>query len=173
MGGIHPSALYSKEMIINALLSYMRYRDFSDIKITEITRKAGVARKTFYRHFSSKKDIIEMHLDSIFHEYLKKAEKGNNYEEVIHIFFELMIKHIDFFELLYTHDLSNMVLKKLEYYLSLLNKKPKYRKMEKPLVAYCETYSAGGLWKILTKWIKNGLKESVTEITKIYLELTK
>lgn len=169
----HPSIQQSKKLIVNSLLDYMSYRAFSDVKITEITKKAGVSRKTFYRHFSSKKNILETYLDNIFQEYLEESKKGYSYEEIIQIFFKVMLNYTDFVLLVHTHDLSNVVIKRLEHYLGILNQNPQYKELEKPIVGYCETFSSAGMWKVLYKWIEGGLIESVQEITDIYLNLSK
>ena len=46
------------ESIQQALLILMRDRPFADITISEIIRRAGVSRSAFYRHYTSKKDIL-------------------------------------------------------------------------------------------------------------------
>ena len=36
----------------------MNEKSFDDITISELTEKAGLARRTFYRNYSSKEEII-------------------------------------------------------------------------------------------------------------------
>lgn len=48
----------SKEWIILALLQLMEHQVYSDISITDIARRAGLARQTFYRNYQDKDDIL-------------------------------------------------------------------------------------------------------------------
>jgi len=163
----------SKFLIIESLLSYMKYRHFSDIRITEIVKKAGVSRKTFYRHFISKENILEVQFDIIYHEYISNTKAVNSYEEVIELYFKTMSNHIEFLKLINVHHLSNIAIKKSEYYLSTLNQNPKYKILDKPITAYCETFVATGLWHMFCKWLNSGRKESTQEMTAIYLSVAR
>ncbi len=44
--------------IEEALASLMEQKSFSEITISELVRKSGVARSTFYRNYDTKEDII-------------------------------------------------------------------------------------------------------------------
>ncbi len=50
--------LISKNMIKDALFEILMEKDFRDITISEITRRAKVGRMTFYRNFSRKEEIV-------------------------------------------------------------------------------------------------------------------
>ncbi|MDR1136161.1 MAG: TetR family transcriptional regulator [Clostridiales Family XIII bacterium] len=49
---------YSKQWITEAFYLLMKKKPFHDIRIKEIAEKAGVSRRTFYRHFERKEDIL-------------------------------------------------------------------------------------------------------------------
>jgi len=163
----------SKILIIKSLLSYMKYRHFSDIKITEIVKKAGVSRKTFYRHFTSKENIIEIQFDIIYEEYISNTKFIDSYEEAIELYFKTMCNHIDFLKLINIHHLSNIAIRKSEDYLSTLNQNPRFKTLNKPITAYCETFIATGLWHMFCKWLNSGRKESTQEIAAIYLSVAR
>lgn len=55
--------------ITEALFLLMDEKPFSTISITELINKAGVARATYYRNYSSKEEIIEKLIDQIFIEF--------------------------------------------------------------------------------------------------------
>lgn len=56
----------------------MTEEDFNSIKITEITRRAQVDRKTFYRNFESKEDILIQYGDLLAQEFIKKLKQQVN-----------------------------------------------------------------------------------------------
>ena len=55
-----------KERIADALLELCSEKPFPDISISEITDRADVGRATYYRHFSSKEDVIVFKFKTIF-----------------------------------------------------------------------------------------------------------
>ena len=53
-----------KESLTDALFKLMSKREFNDITISELSKKAGVSRLSFYRNYNSKEDIIINYLDT-------------------------------------------------------------------------------------------------------------
>ena len=71
----------TKESIFTSLMILMEQKNFQEISITEIAKKAGVSRMAFYRNYNLMEDIIISHLDEFFEEYSKQIlsrEKINN-----------------------------------------------------------------------------------------------
>lgn len=74
-----------EESIISALFDLMQINEYDKISITDLTEKAGVSRVSYYRHFTSKKDVIirffdeikEKLLDTIYSVELTGEEKWN------------------------------------------------------------------------------------------------
>ena len=50
-------------MIADALFSLMKRKSFQQITVTEICEEAAVGRKTFYRNFELREDVIDFWLD--------------------------------------------------------------------------------------------------------------
>lgn len=55
----------TKEAIEEALLILMEEKPLNNISISELTRKAGVSRNAFYRHYQTK--------EALFHKMIKRA----------------------------------------------------------------------------------------------------
>ena len=55
----NPAALRSQELICRGLCSLMAELPFEEITITRICQEAGVGRKTFYRNYERKEDVLE------------------------------------------------------------------------------------------------------------------
>lgn len=57
----NPIALQSQKWIIQALLDLMQIMNYDKISVSEICRKAQLDRRTFYRNFDSKNDVLEQY----------------------------------------------------------------------------------------------------------------
>ena len=66
---------FVKECITEALLQLMKEKTLYEIAITEIVERAGVARVSFYRNFTSKENVIEQHLILLIREWGRDFEK--------------------------------------------------------------------------------------------------
>ena len=49
---------YTKFYIVQALFKLMNEYEFEKISVTDVAKKAGVGRATFYRYFKRKEDVI-------------------------------------------------------------------------------------------------------------------
>ncbi|MDO5345821.1 MAG: TetR/AcrR family transcriptional regulator [Lachnospiraceae bacterium] len=56
--GNNPTALNSREWLIDALLSLMKTKPYAKITVKDLCQKADLSRQTFYNFFESKDDII-------------------------------------------------------------------------------------------------------------------
>lgn len=54
----NPSAIRSRKEITQALLALMKIHPYSEITVKQIILEAGLARKTFYRNYDSKDDVL-------------------------------------------------------------------------------------------------------------------
>ena len=78
--------MITKESIFTALMILMEKKNFKEISITEIAKKAGVSRMAFYRTYNMKEDIITTYIDELFQEYSKEIlsdDKIDNYKNLL------------------------------------------------------------------------------------------
>ena len=62
---------FIKECILKSLVSLMKEKEFKDITITEITKKAGVSRMTYYRNYNFKEDILNDYMTTLIEQTIK------------------------------------------------------------------------------------------------------
>ena len=55
-----------KEYIQEALIELLNKKPIKEISITDLTEKAGIARSTFYRYYSSLDEVIDDYILNIF-----------------------------------------------------------------------------------------------------------
>lgn len=65
-----------KRCITNALFSLMREKPLEEIFITEIIGRAGVARASFYRNYSSKEDVLTTLVRDILERFRQEVVWG-------------------------------------------------------------------------------------------------
>lgn len=61
----------SAEMIYRGLIECLKEKSMDKLTVTEIAKKAGVGRATFYRNFDTPEDVLHMKCDACFEEVLK------------------------------------------------------------------------------------------------------
>ena len=78
----------TKECIFTALLILMEQKTYEEITITDIAKRAGVSRMSYYRLYRSKDDILIQHFNEIFAELLNEIK---NTEGISKYQFSLLI----------------------------------------------------------------------------------
>ena len=53
-----PRAEYTKKIIEDAFLDLLREKPFTQITVTELVKKAGINRTTFYKHYLDVPDLL-------------------------------------------------------------------------------------------------------------------
>ena len=89
-------AIESRQMIRDALLALMQDIPFQEISISQICREAQVVRQTYYRHFDSKNDILEFHMDHLFAQYFQSHFTGTDTLTQLCDFYEYMVVNKSF-----------------------------------------------------------------------------
>ncbi len=96
---------FAKDYITEALFLLMKKKDYKNITITDITKRAGVNRVTFYRNFNSKDEIINKYLENSFAEWGKEwEESGDN--NIAFRLFKYFSDNRDFIKILYQSNLQ-------------------------------------------------------------------
>ena len=163
----------TKESIFTALMILMEKKNFKNISITEVTKKAGVSRMAFYRNYSILEDIISVYLDELFEEYsnhISNYKEVDNYE-LTRSFFSHFRKHQKLITNLINSDLNILILERSVEFLhsfcsSIVHKTLCSPEFEKYNIAFI----AGGFYNVLMEWSKSGMKESDEAMAKMVYE---
>lgn len=153
-----------KESITTALLQMMQTTKIDDVSIVDLIKKAGVARNSFYRNFTDKKDIIRQRLVTLIEEWGKDYKSRNDPS----FFSESLIRHYykykDFYLLLYKRGLSDMIYETIRYASKLDESKNNIERYTKSMIA-------GMIFGWLDEWMRQGMPESPEEIILISQQL--
>ncbi len=163
----------AKESIFTALMILMDQKKFTEITVTEVTRRAGVSRMAFYRNYDQLEDIITNFLEEYFQTCSKQLinKSFDNYEGVL-LYFASFRKQKNLIINLINSNLSDLIYKSsVEFFQSfsehiICNRNPSYIQS-----AYHTEYIIGGLYRVLIKWAQNGMVESDEDIAKMISHL--
>lgn len=156
----------TKESLFDALMQLMAHKDFNDLSISAVTRKAGVSRMAFYRHYNILEDLISEHLDDIITDYQMKITKNqiNNYE-LADVFFVCFREHLQFILNLQRSRLTGMVFDKLVNFVTLFSESVIcVDGCTSEVTDYNIRFVVGAFFSVLMSWSQNGMKESAEQM---------
>lgn len=156
-------AIQSQNLISDALFSLMKRKSFHQITVTEICKKADIGRKTFYRNFELREDIIDFQLDLLCDEY--KAELVSlPLEQYLYHHFAFIKKNADCFIILYHNGFSSLAYEKFACLLP--DTMPIWS--DNPIEQeYRSAYIIAGIEAIQRVWIARGCVESIEDVVDI------
>lgn len=167
----NPVSNQSKLWMEDALLKLMETENYREITIQEITDNAGLSRRTFYRNYSSKNEILEGCFYKIWLEYesVIKQQTDLTLINIAKIFFTVMEKHFNFLSLVNRHHLLPLFLSKVDELLPPAFDELKGKKIPFPKesIQYALTFSTGGFVRILIRWINDSNHKSPEEMAEL------
>lgn len=80
MNGHQKQKEQSGRMIEDALFLIMKEKPYAEISVSEITRKADLSRRTFYRLYKEKDEVLQRYFDRLCQEYCGQAPLLEKYD---------------------------------------------------------------------------------------------
>lgn len=157
------SALRSQHMLSDALFNLMKQKPFHQISITEICENAAVGRKTFYRNFELKEDIIDFKLDILYIEF-ENLIRGLDSDSLLRTYIEFVQKNSELFIIIYNNGFYEDTNKK---FTKLLPVTMPTLSLDSITQHYMSNYIIAGIKAILQVWIERNFQESIDEIIEI------
>ncbi len=161
-----------KERIGRALFSLIREKNYSDITVSDIIAKSGVARASYYRNYYSKDEIIIEETENVKGDYQKRLTKAgyrhDSYEGILLAFryFKAYRRHI---LCVYKAGMGSIYQKLLDEYLEIAEGDMLVTDVKR----YMLYYYSGAVYNVFMKWLESGMKESPEEIAELVYTLIK
>ena len=157
----------TKRRIIRALLRLMAEKPFSDITVSDIVARAGVARASYYRNFTSKEDVIVSAGAIIIEDFRQKTVGENRgileYDSILRMFRyfrayrgALLTLHKAGFTALYTRMFG-------EFIEDIAGEMP-YDDIRR----YCLPFYSGAAFSVFVAWLEEGMRESPEEMADLF-----
>ncbi len=152
--------------ITNALLELMKTEDYSKISITDIVAKAGLSRVTYYRHFSSKEDVLIRYFQETKAKFM--AQNSFNGGPINN---EIMV--LNLFIFFKTNMDANKAIRNahLETELLAFLSKEFTENLPVKLDRYYALFTAGALFNVLINWLDNDCADPIEEVTRPFIEI--
>lgn len=156
-----------KMCITDALFDLMQEKSISEITVTEIIRKAGVARASYYRNYESKEDVLV----TLIRDVLEYFRMTMEYDLADGITYEHMARCFAFFKEfgeyalnLYESGFASLILDELNQFHEMLA-----GTMPASSIERYELYMyMGALFNTVMNWLQSGAKESPEEMAKLF-----
>lgn len=174
----NPSALRSKKEITQALLQLMSTYSYNEITVKQILLESKVARKTFYRNFLSKDDVLDTYIGSVMQQYIDSLQQLPDCQisGILDVIFEFCIQNQELFFLLRDNNLMHMFLQKWNTFIPMIHNQivspdyPIFREFSAAEIDYIIAFNIGAIWNVIMKWIEQDMKDSPDAIKKTLLK---
>lgn len=172
---LNPSSIDSRKRIFSSLIDLMLVKDFNKITITEIAENAEVVRRTFYRNFNSKDDVINSYSKMLIEEFINiiQIHNINNCHDALRHLFYICKEHKDYFNALKRNNKLIYILSQWTEILPSIHELFKDKLTNFPQTTtkesldYLLTFNVGGTFNIIIKWINDGMILSPDELSDI------
>ena len=162
----------SKSWLTEAFFQQLAQFPYDKITVSSIAQQAQLSRRTFYRHFATKDDLLQQYLETLFERYtaVLLQTKITRHEDTLQQFFTFWQRYASDLRLLQKQGLFERVLHIVNQWYPTI-----YRRLQVPWhtsgseqeILYASTFGAGGYFNILALWIKHGCPETPQEMTRI------
>lgn len=163
----------SQKSYIDALFALMQQKPYTEITVSELSEYAQYDRRTYYRHFKSKDDILCLSCAALLNEMaeLMNRKGALTPRSGFLSYFEFWSRHKDFLTLLDRHGLLHFLGERqdmlmYQYVGQLVHDDlPEKLSGTSEFSQYAFYFTQGGLWFALVFWIRSGMKQTPEQLT--------
>lgn len=167
----------SKVLMEKTLLKLMEKEEYAEITIQEITDYSGLSRRTFYRNYSSKDEIIQQSFARIWMEYeaAVRQQKDLSMPNIARVLIEVMTRHIEFLHLIGQNYLLPLVLVETDKLLPFIFDEVKGHTMpfSQESINYALAFGTGGFMRVLVKWLDEDIPKSPEQMADLAKDILK
>lgn len=172
----NPIAIQSQKWIVSSLLDLMKTQAYDKISIKDIAEHADLDRRTFYRNFCSKEDVLGAYIKGMCDEYIEALSIENNPSTFLtaKTYFSMCEKHLAFLNLLKEQGLLEFLLIKYnESIPSLLQQHilQDFKAYYGNHIAFLYAFTNGGFWNLSIQWLLDGATQSPEEMAHIVCKI--
>lgn len=143
--------------------------DYKEITVTQIAQEAQLSRKTFYRLFSDKDEILALFFERMFQEYFVQVKelKLRHYWDVVQLFFDFWEERKELLLLLQKNNLLQRAFEQSYQYSMQIFEFVRSKEIADSfslILPYLLAYSVGGMHSMLLRWVEKGMNIPSAEL---------
>lgn len=177
---------HTADRMDSALISLLETKEFTEISIMDICKKAGVNRSTFYAHYDNAYELLQETYDGLIKNFLTECKfeapdsvadlQDLSKDELNFItpkyllpYLQYVKKHKRFFKI-YADNPRVFQSDKMDNYIVERIFAPIYEKhgvTDKKLIRYMQKYFLKGIDAIIKEWVQNGCEDDMFFVCEI------
>lgn len=168
----HTLAVKSQTWLVDALLSLLQRRPYGEISVSDLCREAGLDRRTFYRNFKDKQDVLHHYFSGLQEKYLlaMKSKEEHSFTPLAKVYFSFWMEHLHFFKTAQRDPaLGAILLEMLNTVIPTI-----YADTQGNLprdLGYRISFLIGGFHNTLVQWLTLGARETAEEMSALLAEM--
>lgn len=170
----------SRQALMDALIDLMLEQPYTKISVAKICEHSGVARPTFYLHYSSKDDLLRGFIEVMFNSFYQKVYehliKSPDTDPIIgEIMFRQWSDNSDLAKLMINAEVESLMLSEFKRYVNRIFEH--YIKVHNPpikdssLLPYVTDFITGATFMVIVRWIKDDFPVDAATMGKLYANL--
>ena len=156
----------TRQWLVEALLALLATKkSLQNISIAELSEHAQIARRTFYRYYHSKEQVLTNYLDRLIQDYISKLQtaKLTNFEDLVNLFFQYWSQYTEPLKILQDANLLVFILQRsydklLAAYTTVMAPWHVTGSNQRQ-ITYDSRFIVGGLYNIFDEWLKGDYQE--------------
>jgi AcrR family transcriptional regulator len=154
-------------------LYLMEKKEYDKISVTEICRMAGLDRRTFYRNFISKNDVLEQYIKQLQDEYIQSFSAMDEpcQYTAARVFFEFWSRHLSFIRSMKKSGLIDFAFQRFEKFTKEHSELLMGDDVRGLPLEYVFAYRIGGFWNVMLTWASQDKVLSPDEMAAIVIQL--
>ena len=154
----------SMQKIERVLVELLQTKELNQIRVSDICKKAGINRSTFYAHYEdiygladAIKEKLEAQVAELYKDEISKGYNSNNYLILFQHIAQNQIFYRTYFKLGYDE----------KYQILAYDRKLAQKHLDNRFIEYHMEFFKSGLTRIIKLWLQNGCRETPEEMLEI------
>jgi len=165
----------SRKMLADSLFELITERNYREITVKDITDRADIGHRTFYRHFKNIDSLMVYLVINRYHEFQtlmvpfgeKTAPKTNG-----KLLFDHVQEHQDFFKVIFKNQITDALVPILQEQVRLSSKRLSSIEEARPLLFdMILTQIIDSVFSLIRWWLANEMPYTTIEMGDFYAEL--
>lgn len=156
----------SRQWLEEALFDLLATKkSLRNISVAELSEHAQIARRTFYRYYHSKEQVLTNYLDRLIQDYIIELQtaKLTNFEDLVNLFFQYWSQYTEPLKILQDANLLVFILQRsydklLAAYTTVMAPWHVTGSNQRQ-ITYDSRFIVGGLYNIFDEWLKGDYQE--------------